>query len=182
MGCSYLCSGHRSLAHGFLCFPPNVKAWAQLPEVWLEENKSRPMNSADISSGDAITGVGSIKNSWKLARKTMGSDIPLIFLSADNSRPQSATCVHTLLSCVLMYLCLCLILSDQGNWFMAAHSCRWWFALSCYENISCAMLMEKTVPSHIVGANLGDPVLVPKWLSSHGEVRDMREINRWKVR
>lgn len=222
MGCSYLCSGHRSLTHGFLCFPPNVKAWAQLPEVWLEENKSRPMNSADISSGDAITGVGSIgkccvllregvafsteivkkerrgwntawnrkkknkrerkKNSWKLARKTMGSDIPLIFLSADNSRPQSATCVHTLLSCVLMYLCLCLILSDQGNWFMAAHSCRWWFALSCYENISCAMLMEKTIPSHIVGANLGDPVLVPKWLSSHGEVRDMREINRWKVR
>lgn len=69
MGCSYLCSGHRSLAHRFLCFPPNVKAWAQLPEVWLEENKSRPMNSADISSGDAITGVGSIGKCCVLLRE-----------------------------------------------------------------------------------------------------------------
>lgn len=122
------------------------------------------------------------KNSWKLARKTTGSDIPLIFLYTDNSRPQSAACVHTLLSCMLMYLCLCLILSDQGNWFMAAHSCRWWFALSCYENISNEMLMEKPVPSHIVGANLGDPVLVPKWSFPRGEMRDLRMINRWKIR
>lgn len=45
----------------------------------------------------------------------MGSNIPLIFLSADNSRLQSATGVHTLLSCLLMYLCLCLILSVQEN-------------------------------------------------------------------
>lgn len=78
MGCSYLFSGHWCLTHGFLCFPPNIKAWAQLPEIWLEENKSRPTNSADISSGDAITGVGSMANvaccsgrRWHLGQKLL---------------------------------------------------------------------------------------------------------------
>lgn len=83
--------------------------------------------------------------SWKLARKTMGSDIPLIFLSTDNHRlPECNLCARPAIL-LLMCLWLCLILSDRENWFMAENNRQQRFALSWYENISHVGVAGKTL-------------------------------------